>query len=44
MRANAGFLIGLTDKLDVGLKASFWDDVTIYQVHLRYNLDYDRTR
>ncbi len=44
MRANAGFLIGLTDKLDIGLKASFWDDVTIYQVNVRYRLEYDRTR
>ncbi len=44
MRANAGFLIGLTDKLDIGLKASFWDDVTIYQVNLRFDLAYDRTR
>lgn len=35
MRANAGFLIGLTDELAVGLKATFWDDVNIYQISLR---------
>jgi hypothetical protein len=39
MRANAGFLIGLTEQLEIGLKASFWDDVTIYQVNLRFNID-----
>ena len=39
MRANAGFLIGLTDQLEIGLKASFWDDVTIYQVNLRFKID-----
>lgn len=39
MRANAAFLIGLTDQLDIGLKVSFRDDVTMYQVNLRFNID-----
>jgi opacity protein-like surface antigen len=36
MRANAGFVVGLTDELAVGFKATFWDDVNIYQLNLRY--------
>ncbi len=36
MRANAGFVMGLTDELAVGFKAAFWDDVNIYQFNLRY--------
>ena len=39
MRANAGFLIGLTDEMDIGLKASFWDDVNIYQINLRLKFE-----
>ena len=37
MRANAEFLVGLTEELAVGLKATFWDDVNIYQISLRLN-------
>lgn len=37
MRANAGFFIGLTEELSVGLRASFWDDVNIYTINLRLN-------
>ena len=39
MRANASFLVGLTDELAVGLKATFWDDVNIYQISLRLNFE-----
>jgi opacity protein-like surface antigen len=35
MRANAGFFIGLTEELSVGLRASFWDDVNVYTINLR---------
>jgi hypothetical protein len=35
-RANAGFMMNLTGSLGVGIKASFWDDVNIYQLNLRY--------
>ena len=35
MRANAGFFIGLTEALSVGLRASFWDDVNVYTINLR---------
>lgn len=35
-RANAGFVLDLTDKFSVGLKASFWDDVDIYQLNARF--------
>jgi hypothetical protein len=35
-RANAGFVLRLTEKLGVGLKATFWDDVNIYQFNARF--------
>jgi len=35
-RANAGFILALTEKLGVGIKASFWDDVDIYLLNARY--------
>lgn len=35
-RANAGFILGLTEAFGVGLKATFWDDVNIYQLNARY--------
>lgn len=38
-RANAGFLFGLTDNFTVGAKASFWDDVNIYQLNLRFDFE-----
>ena len=34
-RANAGFVLSLTETWGVGLKASFWDDVNIYQLNAR---------
>ncbi len=34
-RANAGFMLALTERFGVGLKASFWDDVNIFQVNAR---------
>jgi len=34
-RANAGFNLALTDVFGVGLKASFWDDVNIFQLNAR---------
>lgn len=44
LRGNAGFLIDLTDELGIGLKASFWNDVTIYQVNIRYAIGTSRSR
>ena len=35
-RANAGFVLRLTEKMGVGLKATFWDDVNIYQFNARF--------
>ena len=35
-RANAGFMMGLTENLGVGIEASFWDDVNIYLLSARY--------
>lgn len=34
-RANAGFILSLTDTLGIGLKATLWDDVNIFQVNAR---------
>ena len=34
-RANAGFLLSLTETLGVGLKATLWDDVNVFQVNAR---------
>jgi hypothetical protein len=34
-RANAGFNLALTEIFGVGLKASFWDDVNIFQINAR---------
>lgn len=34
-RANAGFLMKLTENLGVGLKASLWDDFNVYQINAR---------
>ena len=38
-RANAGFLFGLTDNMTVGAKASFWDDINVYQLNLRFDFE-----
>ena len=35
-RANAGFVLHLTEKMGVGLKATFWDDVNMYQFNARF--------
>lgn len=35
-RANAGFMLSLTDQLGVGLKATLWDDVNIFQLNGRW--------
>ncbi len=35
-RANAGFILSLTDALGVGIEANLWDDVNIFQLHARY--------
>jgi hypothetical protein len=35
-RANAGFVLHLTEKMGVGLKATFWDDVNMYQLNARF--------
>lgn len=34
-RANAGFILNLTETLGVGLKATLWDDVNVFQVNAR---------
>ena len=34
-RSTAGFILALTQRFGLGLKASFWDDVNIYQVNAR---------
>ena len=36
-RANAGFLFDLTETLTVGAEASFWDDINVYQLNLRWD-------
>jgi hypothetical protein len=36
-RANAGFLFSLTETLTVGAEASFWDDINVYQLNLRFD-------
>ena len=38
-RANAGFVLSLTETWGVGLKATFWDDVNIYQLNARLYFD-----
>lgn len=38
-RANAGFLYTLTNELTVGAKASFWDDISVYQLNLRFDFE-----
>ncbi len=38
-RANAGFLFALTDTMTVGAKASFWDDINVYQLNLRFDFE-----
>jgi len=38
-RANAGFLFDLTENLTVGAKASFWDDINVYQLNLRFDFE-----
>lgn len=35
-RTNAGFVLRLTEKMGVGIKATFWDDVNIYQFNARF--------
>jgi hypothetical protein len=35
-RANAGFMMALNEAWGVGLKASFWDNVNIYQLNARW--------
>jgi len=35
-RANAGFILALTDALGVGIEANLWDDVNIFQLNARY--------
>ena len=35
-RSNAGFILSLTETWGVGLKASFWDNVNIYQLNARW--------
>jgi hypothetical protein len=34
-RANAGFVLKLTENIGVGLKATLWDDVSIFQLNVR---------
>ena len=34
-RATAGFMLALNSTFGVGLKASFWDDVNIFQINAR---------
>ena len=35
-RANAGFVLALNSNWGVGMKATFWDDVNIYQLNARW--------
>jgi len=35
VRSTAGFMFTLTDSVGVGLKASLWDDINIYQLNVR---------
>lgn len=35
-RANAGFILSLTEELGIGIEASLWDDVNIFQLNARY--------
>jgi len=34
-RANAGFILSLTETLGVGLRATLWDDVNVFQINAR---------
>ena len=36
-RANAGFLFDLTENVTVGAEATFWDDINVYQLNLRFD-------
>ncbi|MGI9260745.1 MAG: outer membrane beta-barrel protein [Woeseiaceae bacterium] len=38
-RANAGFILSLTETLGVGLRAILWDDVNVFQVNARLYFD-----
>ncbi len=38
-RASAGFLFSLTETLTVGAEASFWDDINVYQLNLRFDFE-----
>ena len=38
-RVKAGFLFDLTEKLQVGAEASFWDDINVYQLNLRFDFE-----
>jgi opacity protein-like surface antigen len=38
-RANAGFILSLTETLGVGLRATLWDDVNVFQVNARLYFD-----
>ena len=38
-RASAGFLFSLTEALTVGAEASFWDDINVYQLNLRFDFE-----
>lgn len=38
-RLEAGFLYSLTDQMTVGAEASFWDDITVYQLNLRFDFE-----
>lgn len=38
-RANAGFLFSLTEQMTVGAEASFWDDINVYTLNLRFDFE-----
>ncbi len=38
-RANAGFLFSLTEQITVGAEASFWDDINVYTLNLRFDFE-----
>ena len=38
-RANVGFLFGITETLTVGADASFWDDINVYRLNLRFDFE-----
>lgn len=38
-RANAGFLFSLTETVTVGAEASFWDDINVYRLNLRFDFE-----